>query len=98
MKVLQSSIVKPILWTFFAVLLCMDLSSCSRSKWVKPDGTPVSGKEQLACAEEIQAKSRGTVLGHNEMMAKVEACMIAKGYEHRPWWSMSDLDWELRGL
>ena len=98
MRVFPPSITKHILWVFLGILLCMNLSSCSRSKWVKPNGTSVSAKEQLACAEEIQAQSQNKVLEHEEVMAKVEECMITKGYVHRSWWSMKDLSWELRGL
>ena len=81
-----------------SLLVCLGLTSCSRSKWLKNDGQPVSAKEQLVCAEEIRAQNQGRVFAQEELLGNVKDCMMAKGYYPRPWWLLYDFEWEGKPL
>ena len=73
-------------------LLLMALKECSRSPWIKSDAHKVSPQEQLACTKEVQAQANGHTPSRVESKAKVESCMIAKGYQRRPWWRLNDME------
>ena len=98
MHIVPSRPFVPFALLIMSFLLCLGLSSCSRSKWLKNDGQPVSAKEQLVCAEEIRAQNQGRVLAQEELMGNVEDCMLAKGYYPRPWWLLYDFEWEGKPL
>lgn len=86
------------IWLGIGFILCLAISSCSRSAWMKSDGREVAPKEQLACAEEVGGATQNQSLDHDELQPKIEECMQAKGYHRRPWWLLNDLHWEVQPL
>ena len=73
-------------------LMLTKLAHCSMSPWMKPNGDEVSPDEQLKCTEEAQSKIEGPTITKDELVAKMESCMIEKGYERRSWWQLNDME------
>ena len=84
--------------TILCLMLFLFMCGCSRSAWMKLDGNEVSPKEQLSCAEEIGEAPENRSLDYEELQPKIEACMLNKGYQRRPWWHMKDLHWNVHSL
>ena len=68
------------------------LAHCSVSPWMKPNGDEVSPDEQLECTKEAQDKIKGSTITRDELVAKMESCMIERGYERRSWWQLNDME------
>ena len=70
-------------WLICIIIFWLGIAACSRSPWMKPDGHEVSPQEQLVCTQEVQTQIKGQTPTHDEMVAKIETCMIDKGYQRR---------------